>query len=55
VLSPVGVLISVGCWLSPALHGVGRPGDLSAGADGSSLLISPVAHWGAVRVVPPVL
>jgi hypothetical protein len=55
VLSPVGLLISVGCWLSPALHGVGRPGDLSAGADGSSLLISPVAHWGAVRVVPPVL
>jgi hypothetical protein len=49
------VLRSEDCWLSPALHGVGRPGDLSAGADGSSLLIGPVADWGAVRVVPPVV
>ncbi|MEB3319585.1 MAG: hypothetical protein VKI63_01420 [Cyanobium sp.] len=33
----------IGAW-SAALLGVGRPGDLSAGADGSGLLISPVAR-----------
>jgi len=55
VLSPVGVLISVGCWLSPALDGVGWPGDLSAGADGSCLLNGPLARSGCGAGGLPVL
>jgi len=38
------------CW-SPAPHGVGRLGDLSAGAEGSCLLIGLVARSGCGKGV----
>ena len=44
--SPGGAGSLGSCCLSPAIHGLSRPGDLSAGADRSCQLIGPVAQSG---------